>query len=428
MAPEEIDMDTGVRLFLEEMEKGLSADGASLRMLPTYIRPEGDIPLHTPVLVLDAGGTNFRVARVSFTSPGEGKIESFKKMPMPGIRGVVDRRTFFHTIAEHMAGHLEAWTEKEAPTVGFCFSYPTTITPEGDGRLLHFTKEVKAPEVEGELIGASLIEALKEKGFLIPRRIVLLNDTVATLLAGKVSRTAMNYDGYIGFILGTGTNCAYVEENSRIVKLSSSWLGSSAEGSQVINIESGGMNRIPAGAVDDMFDADTENPGSYRFEKMVSGAYLGPLGGRVLSEAAKAGVFSQGAAAAPERLQHIDTVMLDGFLHEPMNQDNPIAASFSEEEDRSAAYALLDAVVDRAAKLAAINLAATALREGGGKDPVRPIAICADGTTFFKTKDLHFRTRHYLQSYLREEKNIHFEILHREDAPIIGSAVAALIS
>lgn len=460
MTAETIDMETGVGLFLDEMEKGLAADGASLQMLPTYVGTEGDLPLNRPVLVLDAGGTNFRVARVSFDSSGTPVIESFVKNPMPGTRGTVDKKTFFHSIVDYMAGHLDSWNEKEAPAVGFCFSYPTAINPDGDGRLVHFTKEVEAPEVAGELIVANLLEALAERGFRPPRRTVLLNDTVATLLAGKAASTsissdaaaataaisaaagagtsaARDYDGYIGFILGTGTNCAYVEENRRIGKLAASAgsagtsaaaaAQSAAGGSQVINIESGGMNRIPGGSIDDLFDADTINPGRYRFEKMVSGAYLGPLAGRLLVEAVEAGVFSEKAAAELRQIEEFNTILVDGFLHAPTDRQNPIALACGDPDDRAAAYVLLDAVIDRAAKLAAVNLAATSLREGGGKDPGRPLAICADGTTFYRTKDLLFRTRHYLHSYLQQEKEVYFEMVHRDDAPIIGSAVAALL-
>src|SRR6056297_3359763 len=168
MDPGAIDMETGVGIFLEEMEAGLEGRESSLKMLPTYISPEGDVPANTPVLVLDAGGTNFRVARVSFSPSGEAEIESFVKHPMPGSRGPVDRDTFFNTIVDYMANHLNDWNEEYAPTVGFCFSYPTEIYPDGEGRLVHFTKEVRAPEEEGQLIASGLNEALKNRGFPTP--------------------------------------------------------------------------------------------------------------------------------------------------------------------------------------------------------------------------------------------------------------------
>lgn len=73
--------------------------------------------------------------------------------------------------------------------IGFCFSYPTEMLPTGDGKLITFTKEVKAPEVEGAVIGENLKMALVRAGFNAEKEIVILNDTVAALLASKTGNT-----------------------------------------------------------------------------------------------------------------------------------------------------------------------------------------------------------------------------------------------
>ena len=83
-----------------------------------------------------------------------------------------------------------------------------------DGRLLKWTKEMKAPEVIGRFIGKGLLEALGRGG--AGKSVVLLNDTVATLLAGKAA-DKKRYGSYVGFILGTGTNIAYLEKNENIL-------------------------------------------------------------------------------------------------------------------------------------------------------------------------------------------------------------------
>jgi len=420
----QIEMESGVRVFREEMKAGLSGTGSSLQMIPTYLNSEGDIPTDTPVVVLDAGGTNFRVAEVSIDSEGNPRISQFSKHEMPGSTSPVDKRTFFDTIVDYMEPLLSSLNGQAPPHIGFCFSYPTEIYPNKDGRLLHFSKEIKAPEVEGELIGANLSAALRRRGFPAPSRIVLLNDTVATLLAGKAASEGGEYDGFVGFILGTGTNSAYIEGNENIKKLGIS----SMPGRQVINIESGNLNRINGGSIDSAFDATTKRPGYYRFEKMVSGAYLGALAGTVLMEACKAGLFSPSGAEKLQQIQRFDTITADGFLHQPARKDNPIAAACETDEDRLTAYMLIDNIIERAAKLAAINISATVLQEGGGTNPCGPVAICADGTTLFKTKDLLFRTRFYLKQFLQEKHSRYIRLLHQEDAPIIGSAVAALLS
>jgi len=214
LLPESVPFDSSVEGFMEEMEKGLKGNPSSLAMIPAWVSAEKSIVPEERVIVLDAGGTNFRAATYSFDSAGNPRVEHFSKSEMPGTSGPISRDRFFRDIAEKMELSV-----RDSEKIGFCFSYPTEIHPDGDGRLVHFTKEVKAPEVEGQLIVANLNAVLKSRGFPTPRKTVLLNDTVATLLAGKVASSLHGFDGYIGFILGTGTNCAYVENNEKIGKL-----------------------------------------------------------------------------------------------------------------------------------------------------------------------------------------------------------------
>ena len=172
----DIDMDNLVELFHSEMLKGLKGEKSSLRMIPTYIEAENEFLKDTPVVAIDAGGTNFRAALVKFTSQGKLETDQVVSGSMPGLDREVSKKEFFDV----MAGHIRQMAEK-AERIGFCFSYPTEIFPDKDGRLLQFCKEVQAPEVIGQIIGKSLLEALGSP----EKKIVLLNDTVATLLAGK---------------------------------------------------------------------------------------------------------------------------------------------------------------------------------------------------------------------------------------------------
>lgn len=421
ISPASVDFDAAVEAFLLEMERGLQHGEGSLAMIPTYIAAEGQVPPDTPVLVLDAGGTNFRVAAVRFDQEGVPQIEGFRKNPMPGSQGrQVGREEFFDLLSADI-GDLHSVSD----AVGFCFSYPTQIMPDHDGRVLHFSKEVKAPQVEGEYVGRGLREALLRAGIRDEKRIVVLNDTVATLLAAKSSVPASAYSTYIGFILGTGLNCAYSEPNERI--------GTIAEehripGSQVINMESGGLDVLDTGPVDDEFDRTTNSPGVYPLEKMVSGAYLGPLSGTLLKVAAREGLFEPATAAHISALDQPDTVAMDRFLRSPLGSDNPIAAACTTDGDRAAAYRLIDTLVERAGKLAAINMSAAVLRTGAGTDPSIPAAICVDGTTFYRTRRLRFYTRYYLKRHLEDERGRFIRVIHRDNAPLVGAAVAGLLN
>jgi len=118
MNPACIDMEKTCLLFLNEMEKGLSTEQSSLAMLPTYIETERQIPLNKPVIVMDAGGTNFRVATVSFDQDGNSKIENFKLFSMPGVKQQVGKDEFFNT----MVGYLDEVVDKSAKTARSCTS------------------------------------------------------------------------------------------------------------------------------------------------------------------------------------------------------------------------------------------------------------------------------------------------------------------
>ena len=136
------------------------------------------------------------------------------------------------------------------------------------------------------------------------RQIVLLNDTVATLLAGRNALPGRRFDDFIGLVCGTGLNAAYVERNALIRKVP----GLDPEGAQVVNTESGSFARGARGPVDDAFDATMANPGKYRHEKSISGAYLGALCLFAAKSAAQAGCLSaERRAAAPAACRRLST-------------------------------------------------------------------------------------------------------------------------
>jgi hexokinase len=406
-------------VFLAEMDKGLAGRKSSLAMLPTYLEIEQELPRDKPVIVMDAGGTNFRVATVTFNRAGAARIKDFEVHQMPGINAEVGKEEFFGT----MAGYVRRIVAN-SPNVGFCFSYPIEMFPSKDGRALYFSKEIKAPEAAGQMIGASMDEALNRMGIADSKHFVLLNDTVATLLAGRAESSGRRYDSYIGFILGTGTNTAYVEHNANIRKAKDL----DAAKSQIVNVESGGFGRAPRGRIDRSFDAASVSPGVNTFEKMISGAYIGPLCLTTAQAAAKAGLFSAAAAQQLAGLSGATTKDISGFLSCPEGGDNSVSRALTDapEQDLVALYYLVDALVERAAKLTAANLSSVSLKSGKGRNPCRPICIVAEGTTFYRLKTLRPKIEYYLKQYLVDRKHVHYEIVSIDNATLIGAAIAGL--
>jgi len=412
-----ISLDDMVNNFLSEMDKGLEKEnGSSLPMIPTYIGEGSPIVPGQNVIVIDAGGTNLRTCLVTFDDNLKPVISEFKKVSMPGIDREVSAKEFFSVFANQVEHIID-----KSDSIGFCFSYAAKITEDNDGIPLVFSKEIKAPEVIGKKVGLSLLEELESRGYSVKnKRIAVVNDTVTTLLAGRAQGN-LNYDGYVGFILGTGTNTAYLEDTNKIKKLKHSNLDH-----MVINVESGSY-AFSNGKIDDLFLSTTKDPSTYHFEKKISGAYLGPMSTLVINKAIEEGVLSDNFKKNFEKIGSVNTTEMSHYLEMPHNQDYKLVECVANNSsDAENLWYILEAIIKRASKMTAANLASAVLKTEYGKNPIHPLCINADGTTFYKTKYLEQYTKYYLLQYLQEKHNRYVDFVRIENSPVIGAAIAAL--
>lgn len=420
MSPDAFDLASGTKTFISEMEIGLTGHSGSLKMIPTYVGVGRALPVGEPVIAIDAGGTNFRAAVVRFDETLSPIVEGFVKHPMPGTKGRIGREEFFRTIAGYLAPMLG-----KAKKIGFCFSYPTDMRPDGDGTLIRFCKEMEVDGVEGELIGRGLLDAIRAEGFDADKSMILLNDTVATLLGGRAARANRRYGSYIGFILGTGTNTCYIELNANIKKAS----GLDPAASMIVNIESGAYDKAPRGLVDEEFDRTTANPGEHAFEKMISGGYFGELAQAALVKASAGGVLTKAAGAKLAALKGFSTKDVNEYLEDP-NGGGALAACFGAgaggDADRIAAYYAIDGLYERAAKFVAANLSAVVKKSGAGQNPCAPVCITAEGTMFHKSPMFRNKLERHVQEHMNERMGLYAEFIEVENATLLGTAIAGL--
>jgi len=410
-----VDIDIVLNDFCNEMETGLSEGGSSLAMIASYIKADACIPVNKPVIVLDAGGTNLRVCTVSFNEHGTVDIECFEQYQMPGVSHELSKQSFYNAICDYLEPVIN-----KSDSIGFCFSYPTEMAESKDGKLLYWTKEVKVPELVGEYIGSGLLAELAKRGHT-GKKLVLLNDTVSTLLAGRAIGKQWQCDSYIGFILGTGTNTAYIEKNSNIPKVSAS------SGTQVINVESGNFSKYPQGDIDKLFDDSTTNPGAYTFEKMISGRYLGSVALCLLKKAAVNGLFSKAATAEIKSLRCLTTPELSIFFENSFGLFTPFNSEKITPNDRKTLYYFILELIERAAKLTAVNIAAAVIKSNSGRSPLHPICINIDGSMFYELFGFNEKCEEYLAATLNS-RGFYFKTIRVENAPIIGAAFAGLAS
>lgn len=405
------DAESLIDLFIAEMEQGLAGEPSSLPMIPAYIAINGSVPYHEPVIVVDAGGTNLRVCLLQFDDIGAPQVSHFRKIPMIGTQGEVSADEFFSQLA-----NLIAPVADKAARIGFCFSYPAEILPDLDGRLLYWSKEVRVPELVGQCLAKGLSLELKGRG-LGEKKIVVLNDTVACLLAGRAEGEKKGSDSFIGFILGTGTNTAYIEKNSHILKLDRL----DPLGAQVINVESGGFSGCVRGVLDLKLDEQSDNPGEHVFEKMLSGVYLGKLALELIRTAAERSIFSESTAAMVLALTDLPWIEVNTFMYEP----NATRFSSCPQSDRVLLQSLFCGIVDRAALLTAVNMSAAAIKSGAGHSPAHPICINVDGSTYYKTWQLADKVQDHL-AHILNARGIHYVCVQVDDSPMVGAAIAGL--
>lgn len=411
-----VDVLSTAYAILDDMRKGLRKEKSDQDMIRTFCNPPKASAKNKSVIVIDAGGTNFRSCLVSFDSEGIPSISDMEKTRMPGVEKELSKKDFFAQIAKNLE-HLKNKSDR----IGFCFSYPMEIQENGDGILLGFSKEVKAPEVVGSKVGECLKKELESNGWKSIKRITLCNDTVAALLAGSACADNVDdYSSYIGYILGTGMNAAYLQPECNVCKIKK----------QIVVCESGKFLNVNRSYFDVEFDKTTVKPGSFYLEKLCSGAYLGPVSTIALKKAAEENLFGDKICKEISKMDSLTLIEVDSFLHNPRSEKTVLGQILSKnglEEDYDKIFQILDAIVERSARYSAAILTACAIQTGEGKNASKPVCMLCDGTTFFKTHMIKERVHGYLDSVLTNQLGIYWKIISCDNDITLGAAISGLI-
>ncbi|MGM0620201.1 MAG: hexokinase family protein [Bacteroidota bacterium] len=411
----EIDIKSITDDFISEMKNGLEGKSGSLQMIPTWLSAEGKIKPNEPVVAIDAGGTNFRAVKMTFDNNLNLVTENLQQRKMPAIDEELSNKEFFATLAAYLTSYKDV-SEK----IGFCFSYAVEMFPNKDGKLLEWSKEVKAPEVIGKMVGENLLNAMGTP----EKKIVLMNDTVSTLLAGQAATAGRKFDTYIGFILGTGTNACYIEKNKNISKTADL----DPKGNMIINIESGNFSMMPRTDIDIAFDNTTKQPGRYTFEKMISGGYFGGLCTAALKMAAAEDVFSSETRVKMKNMDELTSEEVNNFVCGIDLPANTLSTVLVSKEDKDAAAEIINALITRAAKLTAASLAAVILKTGKGKSADKPVLMTIEGTTFYKMNNFQVMFEAFLQGFFSGENRRFYEIVEVPNSSLIGAGIAAIVN
>lgn len=382
--------------FRDKTEEGLKTENAEIQCIPTFIAPK-TTHIKGKSLVLDLGGTNYRVAIVDFDKatptvhPNNGWKKDMSIMKSVGYT----REELFKELADMIIGIKR---EEEMP-IGYCFSYPTESIPGGDARLLRWTKGVDIREMVGQFVGKPLLDYLNEKNKIRFTGVKVLNDTIASLFAGLTDKS---YDAYIGLIVGTGTNMATFIPSDKITKLDPEC---HVQGLIPVNLESGNFYPPFLTAVDDTVDATSDSLGKQRFEKAVSGMYLGDI--------------LKAAFPLEEFEEKFDARKLTAIMNYPdIHKDIYVQVAHW--------------IYNRSAQLVAASLAGLiALLKSYNRD-IHRVCLIAEGSLFWsesrKDKNYNILVMEKLQELLRELEleDVEVHINSMDNANLIGTGIAAL--
>lgn len=387
-----------------KINDGLNKEDQQVLCIPTYINPKTDIK-NAKVLVLDLGGTNCRVAIVEFKNgaPSIHPSGGWKKNLAPIMKNPnCTEADLFKEIADLVSSlDLEGVT-----SIGYCFSYPAGSMLDGDAVLLRWTKGVNIPEMVGKPIGSRLMAYLNKavKGKTTFTSIKVINDTVASLFAGLTDTKA---DAHIGLIVGTGTNMAAFFPSTSIPKLDP---GYTQKGLVPVNLESGNFHPPHLSIIDEKIDRYSDTKGQQRFEKAISGFYLGCLLEYVFS--------------CDEFEENFDAEKLTRIMSYP---------DMYKEEYVSWAHI----IYQRSAKLVASSLVGLILELVAANPKVKNIRLVAEGSLFWSKDSKNKRDcfRSYkdevfdeLYALLKQfgHSDIVVNIEQQDNANLIGSAIAGL--
>ncbi|XP_004427096.1 PREDICTED: hexokinase-1 isoform X1 [Ceratotherium simum simum] len=414
-----------------EMDMGLrrqTHDQAVVKMLPSFVRSTPDGTEHGDFLALDLGGTNFRVLLVKIRSGKKRTVEMHNKIyaiPIEIMQGTGEE--LFDHIVSCISDFLDYMGIKgPRMPLGFTFSFPCKQTSLDAGILITWTKGFKATDCVGQDVVTLLRDAVKRREEFDLDVVAVVNDTVGTMMTCAYEEPTCE----VGLIVGTGSNACYMEEMRNIEIVEGN------EGRMCINMEWGAFG--DNGCLDDirtnydrLVDEYSLNAGKQRFEKMISGMYLGEIVRNILIDFTKKGFLFRGQISETLKtrgifqtkyLSQIESDRLALLQVRAILQQLGLNSTC---DDSILVKTVCGVVSRRAAQLCGAGMAAVVdkIRENRGLDHLN-VTVGVDGT-LYKLHPHFSRIMHQTVKELSPQCNVSF--LLSEDGSGKGAALITAV-
>ena len=409
------------RDLTRQMARGLVGEPSSLKMLQTFTRqPSGRE--RGRVMVVDWGGTKARAGLIELGGDGSVRMVADEELTF----SEVDKRGTLEPVFDLIAGAVGRVAQAqgvEAAPLGFVYSYPARLERIDRAVALASTKGWRLKGLEGQDVAALLGAALRRVGLERVALAAVANDTVAALMLQSYrarGRDAGARPADVGLILGTGTNQA-------------ADLGPAG----IRNLESGNFDGVAA--VETPYDAaldrelDEPRPGAQRFEKMVSGHYLGEILRRALGDlgqrTARFHWSASPALATPYALDsaHLSRIAADrSAALDDVDVLLRALGAPSTVEERRGVRALGAAIARRAARLVGAALVGTLRFLDAELADRRTIAV--DGSLWGGYPGLEALVREVVVELVGGARAARIDTVYVKDSTSAGAAVIAAVA
>lgn len=423
--------------FVSELSKGLSKEGGSIPMIPTWVMDWPTGKESGKYLALDMGGTNLRVALITLDGKRSFDITQ-SKYHMPQNIKTGTSEELWEYIAKCLKSFLEdngSINKGDSVPLGFTFSYPCSQDAIDQGVLQRWTKGFDIDGVEGNDVKPMFEAALKKHD--VPITITaLINDTTGTMIASNYTdpRTKM------GCIFGTGCNAAYFDVVKNIPKLEGKLPDDiTPDTPMAINCEWGAFDNehkiLPRTKYDIIIDEESPRPGQQAFEKMIAGLYLGEVLRLILLDLHEAGfVFENKDVSLLKKEYSLDSSFLSRIEEDPFENLSEVELIFQNDlkldtttPERKLIRRLAELIGTRSARLSACGVAAICKKTG-----MTECNAGADGSVFNKYPNFKERGAQALKEIFdwtyTNPKDYPIKIVPAEDGSGVGAALIAALT
>lgn len=413
-------------IFNGELKRGLAKathNNADVKCWNTFVQ---DFPSGKEVgkfLALDLGGTNFRVLLVTLKGGNDFTVENtIYTIPQDVMVGTGDK--LFDHIAECLSSFMKQYNViNEHLPLGFTFSFPVQQLGLTRGILVSWTKGFKCSGVENQDVVQLLKNAIQRRGDINISVMAVLNDTTGTLM----SCAHKNHNCRIGVIIGTGCNACYIEKVENVELFDRP---PNNKSHVIVNCEwgafgdSGTLDFIRTD-VDKEVDDHSLNAGKQKFEKMISGMYMGEMVRLILLNLVKQKALFGGKSSTQLETRH---KFLTKYVSDIEGDINSCKVVFKElgiynftNDDCRVVEHVCQAISKRAADLVACGIATLLNKMEESK-----VTVGVDGSVY----RFHPMFKENMDKRIKEltNHNINFDLMLSDDGSGRGAALIAAVA